>query len=367
MNRNKIIIKTSIKGILVNILLVAFKIIVGLFSNSIAIILDAINNLSDALSSIITIIGTKLASKKADKKHPYGYGRIEYLTSIIISVIVLFAGITSFRESLSKIINPEKTNYTFIMLIIIGIAIIVKYFFGIYVKKVGEKINSTSLVASGTDAYMDSFLSLSTLIAAIVSIIFHISIEGYIGILISTIIIKSAVEMLIDAINPIIGERADQDLIIKLKKVINSFNEVEGCYDLTLHNYGPTDIIGSVHIQVDDNMKAKEIHALTKKIQAKVMSDFGVIITVGIYASNNSKKEYQIIKDDLNKISKKYSNIKQIHGFYVDSKTNIITFDMIFDYDTSNSEIIKEEIIKELKSKYPKYEYYIVIDNDFSD
>ena len=154
MDRKKIIIKTSVKGIVVNLILVTFKAIVGILANSIVIVLDAVNNLSDALSSIITIIGTKLAGKAPDKKHPYGHGRIEYLASIVIGVIVLAAGLTALKESAQKIISPEQATYTIASLIVIGVAVAVKFFFGRYVKKVGESINSGSLIASGTDALL---------------------------------------------------------------------------------------------------------------------------------------------------------------------------------------------------------------------
>ena len=184
MERNKTIIKTSIQGIIVNVILVIFKAEIGLIVNSIAIILDAVNNLSDALSSIITIIGTKLSSKRPDKKHPYGYGRIEYFSSVIIAVIVLVAGLTSLKESIEKIIHPEPAAYSVISLVIVIVAVFVKFFFGRYVKKQGEKLNSGSLVASGTDAISDSILSLSTFVAAIISMSFHISLEGYLGVII---------------------------------------------------------------------------------------------------------------------------------------------------------------------------------------
>ena len=177
MERNKTIIKTSIKGIIVNVILVIFKAVIGVIVNSIAIILDAVNNLSDAISSIITIIGTKLAGRKPDKEHPYGHGRIEYFASLIIAVIVLVAGVTSGKESIEKIINPTKADYTIASLIIVAVAVVVKFFFGRYVKNVGKRIDSQSLIASGTDAFMDSILSLSTLIAAIISLIWGINNE----------------------------------------------------------------------------------------------------------------------------------------------------------------------------------------------
>ena len=366
MNRDKQIIKVSIFGIIVNLILVAFKAIVGFFTNSIAIILDAINNLSDALSSIITIIGTKLSAKRPDKKHPYGYGRIEYFSSVIIAVIVLFAGLTSLKESFDKIINPEMANYSIVSLIIIVVAVIVKFVFGNYVKSEGKKLNSASLIASGTDALSDSVLSFSTFIAALISFIWHISLEGYLGLIISIIIVKSAVAILKDTVNDMIGVRADSDLTKKLRDRINSFDEVKGTYDLILHSYGPNNIMATAHIEVDDNMTAKQIHRLTKFISFMIYKEFGINMSLGIYASNDSGK-FADIKSYVNELIKNYETILQLHGFYVDEETKYITFDLIFDFNEKKSDVIRDEIINKLKEKYPDYQYVIILDNDITD
>ena len=195
MDREAKIIRTSVEAIIVNILLVVFKMFVGFLSNSIAIILDAVNNLTDALSSVITIIGTKLAGKAPDKEHPFGYGRIEYMTSAIIGAIIFFAGFTALQESWEKIVNPTAANYTTVTIIIVAVGVIVKFGFGRYVKRIGENVNSDSLIASGQDSVMDSVLSFSTLIAAFISIFFHISLEGYLGVIIALFIIKASIDI----------------------------------------------------------------------------------------------------------------------------------------------------------------------------
>ncbi len=367
MERKKIIIKTSIQGILVNLVLVIFKAIVGLIANSIVIVLDAVNNLSDAMSSIITIIGTKLASKAPDKKHPYGHGRIEYFASVIIGVIVLLAGVTALKESIEKIINPTKASYTIASLIIIGVAVVVKFFFGRYVKKVGESINSGSLVASGSDALFDAVLSLSTFIAAVISMIWGISIEGILGAIIAVIILKSSVEILKDTIDEMIGTRIDGELSKKIKDLVNSFDEVEGAYDLLLHNYGPDGMMGSIHIQIPDDMTAKQIHILTRDIEMKVYKELNILLTVGIYASNNSDENYLEIRKDINKIIAKYENILQMHGFYVDSKKSMIMFDIVIGFEEKKPESLRDKVVEELKILHPEFDYYVIIDNDFSD
>jgi len=367
MERNKTIIKTSIQGIIVNVILVIFKATVGVIVNSIAIILDAVNNLSDAISSIITIIGTKLAGKKPDKEHPYGHGRIEYFASLIIAIIVLAAGVTSGKESIEKIINPVKADYTIASLIIIIVAVIVKFFLGRHVKNVGEKIDSQSLIASGTDAFMDAVLSFSTLVAAIISLIWGISLEGYLGFVISVIIVKSSYEIMKETLNSIIGARADSELTQKLREKVNAFEEVQGVYDITLHNYGPSQIMGSLHIQVDDNMTAKEIHKLTRKIQMQIYEELGTVLTIGIYAANNSDEKYVKIKNDLAKIIQEHKEILQMHGFYVDEENKTVSFDLIIDFKAESKENVKDEVVKKIKEKYPEYNYYVILDTDYSD
>ena len=366
MSRQDKIVKTSIIGIVVNLILVAFKATIGILVNSIAITLDAVNNLTDALSSIITIIGTKLAGRAPDKNHPYGYGRIEYFSSVIIAVIVLVAGLTSLKESIEKIIHPEPAAYSVISLVIVIVAVFVKFFFGRYVKKQGEKLNSGSLVASGTDAISDSILSLSTFVAAIISMSFHISLEGYLGVIISLFILKSAYEILKETVNDMIGVRADSETTGKLREKILSYEGVLGVYDLTLHNYGPNKIIASAHIQVKDETTAKEIHRITRKITYDIYAEFGIILTIGIYASND-KGEFGEIQKYINLIAKEYKNIIQIHGFYVDEDINQISFDIIFNFDEKEQDKIISEINQKLKDKYPKYSFNIIIDTDFSD
>ena len=211
-SREKTIAKTSVIGIVANVLLAGFKAVIGLMTNSIAITLDAVNNVSDAGSSLITMIGAKLAGKAPDKKHPFGYGRIEYLSAMIISVIVLYAGITSLVESVKQIIHPETPEYNMVSLIVIAVAVVVKVLLGRYVKSVGVKVNSDSLVNSGEDAVLDSIISASTLVAAGIFLYFHISLEAWFGAVISLVIIKSGIGMLRETISRILGERNDKEL-----------------------------------------------------------------------------------------------------------------------------------------------------------
>ena len=288
-DREKTIVRTSFIGIGANVLLAAFKAVIGIVSNSIAVTLDAVNNLSDALSSVITIIGAKLGAKDPDKKHPLGYGRIEYLSSMLVAAIVLYAGITSLVESVKKIIHPETADYSTISLVIIAVAIVVKLVLGAYVKKQGEKVNSGALIASGSDASFDAILSASVLASAIIFLIWGISLEAYVGVVISAFIIKAGCEMMSETLSDIIGQRGDQDEVRGLKQLICEEEEVLGAYDVTLFNYGPNKNYGTAHIELPDTMSVDDVDRITRRIQNKVFQKTGIILTgIGVYSYNTS-------------------------------------------------------------------------------
>jgi cation diffusion facilitator family transporter len=368
MDRKNIIIRTSIIGIITNCLLAGFKAAVGILSGSIAIVLDAVNNLSDALSSIITIVGTKLAGKAPDRKHPLGYGRIEYISAAIISVIVLYAGITSFVESVKKIIHPELPSYGVPSLIIVAVAIVVKIVLGTYVKKTGEKVNSDSLIASGEDAKLDSVISASTLIAAIIFIFSGISLEAWLGAIISIVIIKAGSEMLRDTLSQILGERMSPEFTQNIKKTIAAFKEVNGAYDLILHNYGPDKIVGSVHIEVPEDITIKRLDSLQREIVMKVYEEHGVAIeAVGIYSQNSDNSVAGKLHNDVVRVVKRHEHIKQIHGFYLDEVRERVSFDMVVTFDEKDVEKLRRDVYDELRAEFPEYDYIINIDRDISD
>lgn len=367
MNREKTIIRTSLIGIGANILLVAFKAFIGFLVGSIAIILDAVNNLTDALSSGITIVGTKLANRKPDAKHPYGHGRIEYITSLAISIIILFAGVTAIYQSVGAIIENKDITYTIPAIVIVSAAIVVKLGLGIYFRHVGKKINSEALKASGTDAMFDAIISVGTLVAILVSMLWSVNIEGYLGVAIGLFIIKAGIEVLHTAISSIIGERTSKETSLGIKAMVCSSPLVKGAYDLIINNYGPQRAYGSVHIEVDDGLTAREIHALTRSITEEVYFKYGVILTVGVYASNTSSEEIAEIKSFLLEEIKKYPDIKQFHGFYVDKERMVITFDIIIDFKCKDPNSVRNAVFYAVKEKYPLYDYFIVLDNDITD
>lgn len=363
-DREKVIVRTSVIGIVCNFILVVFKATVGLLANSISIILDAVNNFSDAFSSVLTIIGTKLSNKKPDDKHPYGYGRIEYITSVAIALIILVAAVTSGIESVQKIINPGETEHTIPGAIVIGGAILVKLCLGLFVKGQGKKVDSQSLVASGTDAFMDATLSTATLVAVIVSLVWNINIEGYLGVVISLFIAKAGIEILGEGLGSLIGTKADIETTDKLKALIKTHNGVLGAYDVILHSYGPNKIIGSVHVEVKDDMNAKEIHALTHEITTDVYDKMGIILTVGFYASNTTDPLCLEMQNKIKEIIKDYPDVIQMHGFF--KGEDFAMFDLVIKFKADH-EKIKGEVIKKMEETYPSYKFTISVDSKYTD
>lgn len=365
-SRENAIVRTSLIGIGANMLLATFKAIVGLAANSIAVILDAVNNLSDALSSVITILGAKYASKKPDKKHPLGHGRAEYLSATIVSALVLYAGFASLIESVKKIIAPEKPDYTFLSLAIIAVAVVVKILLGTYVKKAGEKLNSASLVASGSDASFDAIISFSVLVSAIISMLFHINLEAWLGVVISGFIIKSGIEMLLETVDELLGARVDADTVREIRQtILQNEPEVSGVYDVILHSYGPDKLIGSAHIEVPDTMSINELDSLERRIADRVAKEHGIfLVGIGIYSRNTGNDEAAQIREQITKIITAHDGVLQVHGFKIDLEAKSISFDVILDFEVEDRNALFMEIVSEVHEAFPEYQLVPTLDLD---
>ena len=367
--REKGIVATSSIGIGGNVVLVAMKAIIGIITGSIALIVDAVNNLTDALSSIITIIGTKLSNKKPDRKHPYGHGRVEYVTSTIIGALILFAGGMAIYESIVSIIdhftNGTMPGFTNISLIIISVAILIKLGLGIFYRIKAKQLNSDVLKASGLDALFDAILSLGTLVSAIVALFANTYIEGYVGIAIGLFILRSGFGVVRESISQIIGQRIDDETTTKIKHEIAEVPGVDGVYDLILNSYGTNKFIGSVHIGVKNDISAVEIMDLEKKISGLMYFKHNIIMTVGIYAQDTEDEETQEMLTYLLGAIKENPNLLQVHGFYINREINIVSFDIVLSFDEKDPEGAAEAIRQKIKEQFPKYNYICNIDYDY--
>ena len=367
MDRSSQIIRTSLIGIVANVLLAGFKAVVGLLASSVAIVMDAVNNLSDALSSVITIVGTKLSQRPADRKHPFGFGRIEYFSAIIIAVIVLSAGITSLIESIKKIFHPTEPSYTTVTLIVIVIAIVVKLVLGQYVKRQGERLNSDALIASGSDALFDAIITLSTLISAGIILLWNISLDGILGALISIVIIKAGVEMLASPINELLGTSISAEFTNQIKKEVSAFEGVHGVFDLILHNYGPDVKIGSLHINVYDTMTAYEIHGLSRKIIQQMYDRHGIIMTVGVYAMATGDNRRAQLQATVMQTLAAHQEIIQVHGFYFSEKDKILSVDVVPDISIHDDAALIRRLTEEIQPLVPDLQVAIVVDHNYNE
>lgn len=362
MTREKSIVRASLVGIVSNVVLVGLKMLVGVIAGSIAIILDAVNNLTDILSSVVTIIGTKLASRRPDPEHPYGHGRSEYISALVVGIIIFLTGLMSLFESIPKIITPELADYSWATITVVVLAIVVKLALGFYARHVGRKYDSNSLSASGMDALFDAILSFATLIGIFVTLTFQVSIDGILGLVISLFIMRTSIEIMMQASDDILGGKVDRELMQKIKDQILIFPNVNGVCDLMLHNYGPTDHIGSVQIQIPDHMTVKEIHRLTRKISHRIFTRFSIMMTIGVYAENVDQPEKHKMRDFLLSLLNNYSEVRSMHAFYVDDDEKLITFDLVV--DEHFTEKIKHQIVSAMRREYSDYKCHATIDYD---
>lgn len=364
-DREHEIVKASIYGIAGNLLLVAFKMAVGFLSHSIAIILDGVNNATDALSSIVTIVGTKLAGRRPDRRHPFGYGRVEYLTSVVIAAIILAAGLISLRESVVKIIHPGTPSYSALTIAVIVVAILAKVVIGIMFKRFGAKTRCEALTASAVDSNYDAVLSAGTLVVAAAQNFWGLNIDGAVGLVISLVVCKAGIEVLRDALGPIIGLPEDKKLVASIAAYVNGFPEVRGTYDIVLDNFGPNEVLGALHIEVDDDMTARQIHELTRKISEGLSDKFHILVTVGIYAAN-SKGQFAAMRKTLREIADRDPDILQVHGFYGDTDDHTVYFDLMVDFK-ADGPAVRERVVRQLADQYPGYRFDVVIDADYED
>lgn len=367
MDRSSQIIRTSWIGIITNVLLASFKAVVGVLASSVAIVMDAVNNLSDALSSVITIIGTKLSQRPADRKHPFGFGRIEYFSAIIIAVLVLSAGITSLIESVKKIFDPTEPFYTTTTLIVIVVAIVVKVVLGQFVKRKGEQLKSDALIASGSDALFDAIITMATLVSAGVMLLWGISLDGILGALISIVIIKAGIEMLASPINELLGTSISAELTKQLTKEVSDFEGVHGVFDLILHNYGPDVKIGSLHINVYDTMSAYYIHGLTRKISTHIYEKHGIIMTIGIYAVATGENRRSELQSKVMQMLIAHQEIVQVHGFYYSEKDNMLSVDIVPDISVHDDATLISQLTNEIQPLVPETQVVIVVDHNYSE
>ena len=366
--REQQIIRVSIIGIITNVFLAGFKFTVGFLANSVAIMADALNNASDVMSSLVTIIGTKLAGRPADKQHPYGHGRVEYITAEVISAIVLYAGITALIESAREILSPETPEYSAATLIVVAAGVAVKIVLGRYVSSQGKKLSSDALKDSGQDALMDSAVSTTTLLGAFAFLGFGLNLEAYLGVFISAMIIKAGFEMFRETTSKILGERIESEISSAIKETICETEGIFGAYDLILTNYGPDRLMGSVHVEVPDFWTADKIDTVSREIAHNVYTKHHVALAaIGVYSRNSSNDGVMKMQNRITEAVMSQKYVLQIHGFNCNVKERVIRFDIVIDFAAPDSGQVQRDVTEAVKKLYPAFSVIVQPDSDFSD
>lgn len=366
MDRYKKIIITSVIGVISNIILGVMKVIIGINANSIAIVSDAVNNFSDSVSSLVSIVTIRVASMGATKRHPFGFGRVEYFSGAIISIIVIVTGVEFLTSSYARIVTPIETSFSYISLLVLIIAVLSKIVLGKYTKTIGEEENAPTLIASGQDALGDAVITAVTLVGAIFTIFTGVNIDGYIGVIVSLFLLKAGVEMLWDIMSSLLGERNDIELAKTIVNRLKAEEGIIGAYDLALHNYGPNTYVGDVNVELPDTMTIQEAYVMIKPIRHKIFEEFGVILYVGFYSVNTTNEKIMAIEKRVKEIALSHPMILQVHGFIIYEKLNIMSFDIIADFECKDLKSLKEESIQFLQSEFGNYNIKITMERDFS-
>ena len=359
---------SSLYGIITNVLLFAGKLIVGFLSGSIAIISDAANNLSDGISAFITLIGFKLSSKPADNDHPFGHARFEYISALIVAFIICIVGFFLGKSSVDKIISPATTNVSWLVVIVLGISVLVKFTQFLVYKKFGKAIDSDSINANAVDARNDTIVTFATLVSMIIIWVTGVNIDAYVGLAVSAGIIISGFKVLLDTISPLIGEKPDKDLVIKIKKKLSSYNDVLGFHELIIHSYGKGRNFVTVHIEVSADVDPLITHDLIDDIEEDFLKEFGLHLVIHSDPIQNKDKATIALKQKTQHLLRKLNNKLVVHDFRIakgQNHTNIM-FDLIVPYDVKLS---KQEIISYLKKNLSKdgrtYKFSIDIDRNY--
>lgn len=359
----------SFVGICSNILLFIIKFLVGVFINSVAIMADSFNNLSDSLSSIITLLGFKLGAKPADEEHPFGHGRMEYVSGLIISFIIMLIGFEFLRTSFFKIINPEDLNFNNYTIIILLITVFVKIWQSLFNTKIGKLINSHSLIATATDSRNDVLVTSVTILSLLIFKFFNLNLDGYFGVVVALFLMYSGFNLAKETLSPLLGEAIDSELAQKIKNIALSYEGIIGVHDILVHNYGPNKSIASLHVEVPFDVDISKSHETIDLIEKRVQDELDIILTIHMDPVNINDKRINVIVDTIRLVCKEYDERLDTHDHrLVDGENRInFIFDLVVPYDFSLE--IENKLILDIKDRVSsldkRYKCIINIEKSF--
>ena len=364
-SREGIIAATSGLGIAVNILIAAAKVIVGLLASSIAIISEGVNNASDALTSVLTLVGTKLAGRHPDEKHPFGYGRIEYLTSLTIAVLILVTAVEMLLSSVRLVFRPEPLEISYLSLIIVAVSAVIKFFLGLYTIRMGKKADSGALEAVGIDCRNDSFISVITILSALVFLLFRVSVDAYVGIFTSLLILRAGFGILMDTVSDLLGRPGEKNLAAGLYKEIRETDGILNAADMMLHNYGPDAYSGSVNVEMDHEKTVGEVYEILHALQLRIMHEYHVTMVFGIYAVDNDHEGVRELRAAIADFVRTQEHVRSYHAVYLDPGSNALYCDLIVDYKLRDWDALEKDFRAYMQQVCPEKELVLTIETEF--
>lgn len=366
-DRKQVIIKTSAVNIFGTLILATVKVVVGLLSDSVAMVMDAVNYYNDVVNAAVILTGAILSDRKPDRKHPFGYGRIEYLSSLVLGMLFLYAGVQSMLSAVRSMLHPTRPSYSAAGVVILAATLIMKYIIGEYTLQNGKRVESDALCASGGSQIKKAGFTLLTMAVIVIYMFTGINLDAYLGVIIAFFIMKGALTLLLRTISNLIGRRQKENFSKDIKKTIASFEQVIGAYDLVLHNYGPIRMQGSVHIEVPDTLTMAEYDTLQRHIVKKVLKEHDVLLTaIGCYAVNIHDEYRKEISREIRETAVKNGALS-MHGFYLNEEEHIVSFDVVYDIDNQKRQEQYEMLKQCVQEMYPSFQFQITMDLNFSD
>ncbi len=364
-SREGIVTVTSGLGIAVNLLIAAVKVVLGLLTASIAIVSEGVNNAADALTSILTLVGTKLSRKHPDEKHPFGYGRVEYLTGLVISALILFTGAEVLISSVKLIFHPEELSVSLLSILIVAVSAVVKFALGIYTIRMGRKAGSAALEAVGAESRNDSFASAITILSAAVFLLFHVSVDAYAGVLTSLLILKAGFDALKETVSDLIGRPGERELAEKLYQEIREADGVLSAADMMLHNYGPEAWSGSVNLEIDHEKSVGEVYRTLHALQLRILQEHRVTMVFGIYAVDNDHEETRQVRKTVGSYVQAHDHIRGFHAVYLDPDSDRLYCDLVVDYALQDWDGLREDFTACMQRAFPDRELMLTIETEY--
>ena len=371
--RNAYVYLGSIVGIICNLILSIVKIAVGVISGSVSVMADGFNNLSDMASSVITMVGIKLANRPADKEHPFGHGRMEYLSALIVAFMVMLVGVQFIKSSLDRIMNPLPITFELIPFILLLLSLLIKLWLSRFNKYVGEKINSSALKAASVDALGDVFTSSCVLISFVAAKFTTLPIDGYVGLIVSVAILYAGYSLVKDTISPLIGEAPDEELVKAIKQGVLSYDNIIGVHDLIIHNYGVGKCMASIHAEIPSNIDLITIHDIIDTAEREISEKLNIYLVIHMDPMCIHDEKVKDVKRDVQKTLMKFNCIKSMHDFRITEGENKINIIFDIEVDAHNHDIntndkeekLKNHITEEIRKLNPLYDCVITVDKFF--